>query len=161
MTIEFWTPRLLKPQSARKPKPTPAPKKPRERRPKLPIRAGQAHQKLSQAIICGDHEPAAVATLAHQDITYMRDTRDEFGEAVQVLDVPDDLVWPPSEAENDVLLLSNADFVRRQTPRPLLWVLWSAVLIEGNAGYDYHCTAVPLSVFEQSLANDLQLCSDP
>jgi len=35
------------------------PKKPRVRRPKLPIRAGQAHQKLSQAIICGDHELAS------------------------------------------------------------------------------------------------------
>lgn len=52
MTIEFW-PRRRKPRAAPKPKP------PRERRPKLPIRAGQAHQKLSQAIICCDHKLAS------------------------------------------------------------------------------------------------------
>ena len=49
MTIEFWPRHLLKP------KPTCKPLPPRARRPKLPIRAGQAHQKLSQAIILGDH----------------------------------------------------------------------------------------------------------
>ena len=48
MTIEFWPRRLLKAKPAYKPLP------PRARRPKLPIRAGQAHQKLSQAIILGD-----------------------------------------------------------------------------------------------------------
>jgi len=53
MTIEYWPRRLLKPKPAWKPPP------PRHRRPKLPIRAGQAHQKLSQAIICGDHELAS------------------------------------------------------------------------------------------------------
>jgi len=53
MTIEFWPRRLLTPKRK------PMPKKPRVRRPKLPIRAGQAHQKLSQAIICGDHELAS------------------------------------------------------------------------------------------------------
>jgi len=52
MTIEFW-PRRRKPRTAPKPKPR------RQRRPKLPIRAGQAHQKLSQAIICGDHALAS------------------------------------------------------------------------------------------------------
>ena len=52
MTIEFW-PRRRKPRTAPKPKPR------RQRRPNLPIRAGQAHQKLSQAIICGDHELAS------------------------------------------------------------------------------------------------------
>ena len=71
-----------------------------------------------------------------------------------LLDEPDDLAWPPGEAENDALLLSNADFVRQPAPEPAsLWVLWSAVLIEGNEGYDYHCAAVPLSVFQQSLAS--------
>lgn len=53
MTIEFWPRRLLKPKPPRAPKPDLA------RRPKLPIRAGQAHQKLSQAIIGGDHELAS------------------------------------------------------------------------------------------------------
>lgn len=53
MTIEFWPRRLLRP------KPAPKRKLPRARRPKLPLRAGQAHQKLSQAIICGDHELAS------------------------------------------------------------------------------------------------------
>ena len=53
MTIEFWPPRRRKPRALPKPKPH------RQRRPKLPIRAGQAHQKLSQAIICGDHELAS------------------------------------------------------------------------------------------------------
>lgn len=55
MTIEFWPKAVLRP----KPKPVPKPRKPRARRPKLPVRAGQAHQKLSQAIICGDHELAS------------------------------------------------------------------------------------------------------
>lgn len=55
MTIEFWPRRILKP----KPKPPPKPKQRRSRRPKLPLRVGQAHQKLSQAIICGDHELAS------------------------------------------------------------------------------------------------------
>jgi len=53
MTIEFWPRHCLTPKPARKPK------KPRTRRPKLPIPAGKAHQKLSQAIICGDHELAS------------------------------------------------------------------------------------------------------
>jgi hypothetical protein len=53
MTIEFWPRRLLKP------KPPPSPKRPRKRRPKLPIGAGKANQLLSSAIICGDHELAS------------------------------------------------------------------------------------------------------
>jgi len=57
MTIEFWPKRCLTPKPA--PKPAPKPKKPRTRRPKLPIQVGKAHQKLSQAIICGDHELAS------------------------------------------------------------------------------------------------------
>jgi hypothetical protein len=32
---------------------------PKARKPKLPIPAGKAHQKLSQAIICGDDELAS------------------------------------------------------------------------------------------------------
>jgi len=79
---------------------------------------------------------------------------DEYDEQLRVVEVPEDVVWPPSEGENDLLLLSHADFVRQPAPQPLhLWVLWSAVLIEGSDGYDYHCAAVPLSVFEQSLAS--------
>ena len=31
----------------------------KRRLPKFPIRAGKAHQQLSQAIICGDHELAS------------------------------------------------------------------------------------------------------
>jgi hypothetical protein len=54
MTIEFW------PRRCRTPKPAPKPKKPpRPRRPKLPVPAGKAHQMLSSAIICGDHELAS------------------------------------------------------------------------------------------------------
>ena len=53
MTIEFWPRHLLNPKPASKPKPH------RTRRPKLPLRAGQAHQKLSQAIICGDDKLAS------------------------------------------------------------------------------------------------------
>ncbi|NLF70568.1 MAG: hypothetical protein GX575_16175 [Candidatus Anammoximicrobium sp.] len=97
--------------------------------------------------------PAAVAALADTDKSCLLDARDEFDEELRVLDQPDDFGWPPSEAENDLLLLSNADFVRQPAPEsPCLWVLWSAVLIKGNEGYDYHCAAVPLSVFQQSLA---------
>ena len=55
MTIEFWPRRLLRP----KPKLPPRPKTPRKRRPKLPIRVGKAHQLLSSAIICSDHELAS------------------------------------------------------------------------------------------------------
>ena len=54
MTIEFWPRRCLTPQPAPRPK-----KKPKRRWPKLPIPAGKAHQKLSQAIICGDDELAS------------------------------------------------------------------------------------------------------
>jgi hypothetical protein len=53
MTIEFW------PRKPRKSRPATTPKKPRRRWPKLPIPAGKAHQKLSQAIICADHELAS------------------------------------------------------------------------------------------------------
>ncbi len=42
MTIDFWP---------RKP--------PKRKMPKLPILAGKAQQKLSQAILCGDHELAS------------------------------------------------------------------------------------------------------
>ena len=55
MTIEFWPRRCLTPKPAVAPKP----KKPRTRHPKLPIQVGKAHQKLSQAIICGDDELAS------------------------------------------------------------------------------------------------------
>ena len=55
MTIEFWPRSLLKPRK----KSLPAIKKRKPRRPKLPIRVGKAHQVLSTAIICGDHELAS------------------------------------------------------------------------------------------------------
>jgi len=57
MTIEFWPRHCLTPKPARKP--ATEPKKPRRRHPKLPIQVGKAHQKLSQAIICGDDELAS------------------------------------------------------------------------------------------------------
>ena len=58
MTIEFWPRRLLTPKRK------PMPRKPRVRRPKLPIRVGKAHQVLSTAIICRDHELASWLDLA-------------------------------------------------------------------------------------------------
>jgi hypothetical protein len=53
MTIEFW------PRSPRKPRTAAKPRKRKPKRPKLPVPAGKAHQQLSQAIICGDHELAS------------------------------------------------------------------------------------------------------
>jgi hypothetical protein len=55
MTIEFWPPRLLRPR----PRSKRIPKKPKPRRPKLPIAAGKARQMLSAAIMFGDHELAS------------------------------------------------------------------------------------------------------
>jgi len=55
MTIEFWPRSLLAP----KPEKKKTPKKQRTRRPKLPVRAGKAHQLLSSAIIRGDHKLAS------------------------------------------------------------------------------------------------------
>lgn len=60
MTIEFWPRQLLRPKAAQPVRS----KRPRRRWPKLPIPAGKAHQKLSQAIICGDHELASWLDLA-------------------------------------------------------------------------------------------------
>lgn len=101
--------------------------------------------------------PTAIAAT---DGKCLLEAHDEFDEELRVLDLSDDFAWPPSEAENDLLLLCNADVIRQPPPQPpLLWVLWSAVLIKGNEGYDYHCAAVPLSVFEQSLASCLWLRS--
>jgi len=98
--------------------------------------------------------PPAIAAVVDSGEARPLEACDEYDEQLRVLEVPDDFAWPPSEGENDLLLLSNADFVRQPAPQPLhLWVLWSAVLIEGSDGYDYHCAAVPLSVFEQSLAS--------
>ena len=55
MTIEFW------PRSALRPRPPPKkiPKKPKPRRPVLPIGVGKAQQLLSSAIIRGDDELAS------------------------------------------------------------------------------------------------------
>ena len=50
MTLEFW------PRRCRSPK---LKTKRRRRWPKLPVPAGKAHQMLSSAIICGDHEQAS------------------------------------------------------------------------------------------------------
>ena len=97
--------------------------------------------------------PAAVAALAGEDGECLPETPDEFGEPLRLVDVPDDFAWPSSEGESDVLVLSNADFVREPLlPQPNLWVLWSATLIEDGDGYDYHSSAVPLPVFERCLS---------
>jgi hypothetical protein len=56
MTIEFWPRRLLRPSGSL---PEKKPKKPRTRRPKLPISAGKAQQMLSSAILLGDDEYAS------------------------------------------------------------------------------------------------------
>lgn len=60
MTIEFWPRSLLTPRS----RPKRPNSRPRSRRPKLPIRVGKAHQLLSTAIICSDHELASWLDLA-------------------------------------------------------------------------------------------------
>ena len=54
MTIEFWPRRCLTPRPVPRPR-----KKPKRRMPKLPIPVGKAQQKLSQAILCADHELAS------------------------------------------------------------------------------------------------------
>ncbi len=59
MTLEFWPRRLLTSAPRRRPRKTAPRSANRAPRPKLPIRAGQAHQKLSQAIICRDDELAS------------------------------------------------------------------------------------------------------
>ena len=55
MTIEFWPRSALRPRSP----PKRIPKKPKPRRPRLPIRVGKAQQMLSAAVILGDHELAS------------------------------------------------------------------------------------------------------
>jgi hypothetical protein len=55
MTIEFWPRRLIKPR----PRSKRTPKKPKARRPKLPIAAGKARQLLLSAIMRGDHKLAS------------------------------------------------------------------------------------------------------
>jgi len=55
MTIEFWPRRLIRPR----PRSKRTPKKPKPRRPKLPIPAGKAQQMLSTAILFGDHDLAS------------------------------------------------------------------------------------------------------
>jgi hypothetical protein len=60
MTIEFWPRRLLRPR----PRSKRIAKKPKPRRPKLPITAGKARQMLTAAIIMGDHELASWIDLA-------------------------------------------------------------------------------------------------
>lgn len=88
MTIEFW------PKSCLTPKPAPKPQKPRTRRRKLPIPAGKAHQKLSQAIICGDHELASwldgvvKADLVTGNPDLVRQLRERLDAAMAPLDSP-------------------------------------------------------------------------
>jgi len=55
MTIEFWPRSALRPRTP----PKRIPKKPKPRRPRLPIRVGKAQQMLSAAVILGDHELAS------------------------------------------------------------------------------------------------------
>src|SRR5512137_572903 len=55
MTIEFWPRSVLRPRT----QPKRIPKKPKPRRPRLPIRVGKAQQMLSAAVILGDHELAS------------------------------------------------------------------------------------------------------
>lgn len=55
MTIEFWPRSLLAP----KPEKRRVPRKPKPKRPKLPIKAGKAQQMLTAAIMLGDHELAS------------------------------------------------------------------------------------------------------
>jgi hypothetical protein len=102
--------------------------------------------------------PKGIATLAGSGQPSLLDIPDEFGESLQVLDMPEDFAWPSSAGDCDLLVLSNADFVRDSSPpQPNLWVLWSTTLLEDGDGYDYHSTAAPLSFFEQYLASSLQL----
>ena len=55
MTIEFWPRALLRPRAKRiRPK-----KKPKSRRPKLPIAAGKARLMLCSAILAEDHDLAS------------------------------------------------------------------------------------------------------
>lgn len=57
MTIEFWPRRLINPRPrAKRIRPK---KKPKPKRPKLPIAAGKARQLLSSAIMRGDHALAS------------------------------------------------------------------------------------------------------
>ena len=55
MTIEFWPRSALRPRN----QPKRIPKKPKPRRPALPIGVGKAQQLLSSAIIRGDDELAS------------------------------------------------------------------------------------------------------
>lgn len=81
MTIEFWPRRLFKPR----PKKPPKPMQRRARRPKLPVRVGQAHQKLSQAILCGDHELASWIDLVFKQ-HLITGTPEQLGELKRRLD---------------------------------------------------------------------------
>jgi len=85
MTIEFW------PRKCRTPKPASKPKKPRKRRPKLPVKAGKAHQMLSTAIICGDHELASwIDSAAKRDLVtgnprHVQELRDRLDAVMEPL----------------------------------------------------------------------------
>jgi hypothetical protein len=87
MTIEFWPKRLIKPR----PRSKRIPKKPKPRRPKLPITAGKACLMLSTAIMCGDHELASwidnavktnrvIATPKAEDLDRLKQRLDEVME---------------------------------------------------------------------------------
>jgi hypothetical protein len=59
--------------------------------PKLPIPAGKAHQKLSQAILCGDHELAswidgvAKARLVTGDFHAVKELRERLDAVMALL----------------------------------------------------------------------------
>ena len=87
MTIEFWPRRLLKPRSRAKRRR----RKPKPQRPKLPIPAGKAQQKLSQAILCGDHalaswiDGAAKAGLVTGSLRAVREFRNRLDTVMEPL----------------------------------------------------------------------------
>ena len=88
MTIEFWPRRCRTPRHAPRPK-----KKPKRQWSKLPIPAGKAHQKLSQAIICGDHELASWLDLAVKqgmvigEPELVRELRERLDDVMEPLEV--------------------------------------------------------------------------
>ena len=103
MTLEFWPRKVRKPR----PKLPPALKRPRVRRPKLPIGVGKAHQLLSSAIICGDHELASWVDMVVKD-DCVCGTSEQLLELVQRLDsvmepLPDQSPPIVADQSSDVL----------------------------------------------------------
>jgi hypothetical protein len=105
--------------------------------------------------------PASIASIAEAKGLFLLDARDDFNEEIQVIDLPDSFSWPDSQGYDELLMLSNANFVAPRAPQrdDDLLVLWSAQRGEGAQGYDYHSAALPLFVFEQYLTDSLRLRS--